>query len=170
MIVNLSLVKTEALLLFCRDLIESYINDDTNSFQLSQELQLFIQDRTKQLLKAINNVIQPTDYYMRNSNVTRISIIIKYYNYINNKIEKEFKNNALFNPSMLCFTLLCSWFTELNIAQNNKEFIYFARYPYGEIYDRLLLNIRDDNFKQLNIKMLNISENIVLKLYNYRYR
>jgi hypothetical protein len=170
MIINSSKVKTEALLLFCRDLIVSYKMDKNKLFNIDNETTKFIDERIDQLLSAINLVIQPIDYYLRNSKISRISIILKSYDFITKNITKNFNEGDQFNPSMLCFALLCSWFAELSINEDDKEFIYFSIYPYGEIYDKLLLNISNDNYKHLNILMLNIAEDTINKLYSYRFK
>ena len=170
MVINSSKIKTEALLLFCRDLIISYKIDKSQLFNIDSATQVFIDERVDQLLTAINLVIQPIEYYLRNKKVSRISHILKTYNSISKNIAKNFKEGDKFNPSMLCFALLCSWFAELNINEEDKEFIYFSIYPYGEIYDKLLLNISDESYKHLNITMLNIAENVINKLYIYRFK
>jgi hypothetical protein len=170
MIINLSKVKSEALLLFCRELILSYENSDENIFDISEDIKTFIDQQTKQLHKAINVAIQPNDYYMRNMRVSRIAIIIKTYDSINKNISKELAKGDVFNPAMLCFALLSTWFAELSITEDDKEFLYFNIYPYSEIYDKLLLNINDLQYKQLNIKMLQVSENVINKLNNYKFK
>ena len=170
MIINSSKVKSEALLLFCRDLINSYKDIDDELYTDKIELKKFIDIRTKQLLKAINSTIQPTDYYTRNLRVSRISIIFKTYQYINSMISKQLQNGSIFNPSMLCFTLLSTWFAELTHGENHKEFLFFYIYPYSEIYDKLLLNLNDPEYKSLNLAMLNIAENTMLNLNNYRFK
>ena len=172
MVINSTKVKTEALLLFCRDLINSYKsnNSDSEVFDIPQEPKEFIDERIEQLLKAIDLSSQPTEYYIRNSKVSRISLILKTYNSINKNISKYLKNGDRFNPSMLCFALLCSWFAELSIGMEDKEFLYFSIYPYSEIYDKLLLNIEDTEYKSLNISMLNLAEDTILKLHRYRFK
>lgn len=170
MIVNSSKVKTEALLLFCRDLIDSYRDNKDNVFDLSVSLKDFIDTRILQLHKAINVSVQPIDYYLRNKKVSRISMILKTYQYINKSITQLLKNNTKFNPSMLCFSLLSTWFAELGKEINTKEFLFFSIYPYGEIYDKLLLNSDNLEYKSLNISMLNISEETIFKLNSYRFK
>jgi hypothetical protein len=170
MIINTSKVKSEALLLFCRDLIDSYKNSEDDIFTLSHELKEFIDSRTVQLQKAINVTVQPIDYYIRNQRVSRISMIVKTYDYINKNITKLLQKNAKFNPSMLCFALLSTWFAELGHENESKEFLYFTIYPYSEIYDKLLLNLDNTEYKSLNISMIHISERTVLKLNSYRFR
>jgi len=170
MIINSSKVKSEALLLFCRELILSYEKSDENLFDISQEIKTFIDEKIQQLQKAINVVIQPNDYYMRNIRVTRIAIIVRTYELLNKNISKELKNGDVFNPAMLCFALLSTWFAELSVAENDKEFLYFNIYPYSEIYDKLLLHLDDLQYKQLNIKMLQIAENTIFKLNSYRFK
>jgi hypothetical protein len=170
MIINSSKVKSEALLLFCRELILSYENSDDSIFNISQDIKDFIDEQVKHLYKAINIAIQPNDYYIRNTRVTRIAIIIKTYEHINNNISKKFAKGDIFNPAMLCFALLSTWFAELSITEDDKEFLYFNIYPYSEIYDKLLLNIGDMQYKQVNLTMLNIAEDTITKLYNYRFK
>ncbi len=170
MIINSSKVKTEALLLFCRDLIESYKINKNQVFNIDNVTREFIDDRSEQLLCAINLIVQPTDYYLRNSKVSRITVILKSYDYITKQITKKFREKDPFNPAMLCFGLLCSWFAELSINEDEKEFLYFSIYPYGEIYDKLLLNINDSSYKKINLSMLNIAENVVNNLYFYRFK
>ena len=170
MIVNTSKVKTEALLLFSRDLIDSYINNSDVIFKLDTDLKEFVELRTSQLQKAINVAVQPIDYYLRNRNVSRILMILKSYEYINKNISKHLKNNTKFNPSMLCFSLLSTWFAEMGKEQGSKEFLYFSIYPYSEIYDKLLLNSKNEEYKRLNIAMLNIAEDTIFKLNQYRFK
>ncbi len=168
MIINSSKVKTEALLLFCRDLIVSYKSNQNDIYKVDINTLEFIDKRVEELLKAINLVVQPIDYYIRNTKVSRISIILDRYNFITKNISNHFNQGDQFNPAMLCFALLCTWFAELNINSKEKEFIYFSIYPYGEIYDKLLLNTTNINYKKLNINMLNIAENVINKLFIYR--
>ena len=170
MIINSSKVKSEALLLFCRELILSYENNNDNIFDISTDIKTFIDEQTKQLYKAINVAIQPNEYYMRNTRVTRIAIIIKTYEHISNNISKQLTKGEAFNPAMLCFALLSTWFAELSITEDDKEFLYFNIYPYSEIYDKLLLNINNIQYKQLNLKMLQIAEDTIFKLNNYRFK
>jgi len=170
MIINSSKVKSEALLLFCRELIISYENSNDTLFDISEDIKNFIDEQTKQLHKAINVAIQPNDYYTRNIRVSRIAIIIKTYENINKNISKKLSNGDVFNPAMLCFALLSTWFAELSISEDDKEFLYFNLYPYSEIYDKLLLNIDDIKYKQLNLSMLQIAEDAIFKLHNYRFR
>ena len=170
MIINSSKVKTEALLLFCRDLISSYKDNTDEIFDVSKDITEFIENRITQLNKAINRSVQATDYYIRNKRVSRIAMILKTYEYINKSITKILSKNARFNPTMLCFTLLSTWFAELGHEIKSKEFLYFTIYPYGEIYDKLLLNVDNDEYKALNISMLNISEKIIFQLNSYRFK
>lgn len=170
MIINTTKVKSEALLLFCRDLINSYQNNTQNQFGIDSETISYIDEQINHLLKAINVTSQPIDYYVRNQKVSRIALILKSYQFINKKISNSFKDGDSFNPSMLCFSLLCSWFAELSIGNEDKEYIYFCLYPYGEVYDKLLLNNKNDEYKSLNLKMLNIAENTIINLSKYRFK
>jgi hypothetical protein len=170
MIINSSKVKTEALLLFSRDLINSYIDNKEEVFDISFALKEFVASRIIQLQKAINVTVQPIDYYLRNKKVSRIAMILKTYQFINTNITELLENNKKFNPSMLCFSLLSTWFAELSKEKGTKEFMFFSIYPYSEIYDKLLLNIDNLEYKYLNISMLNIAENTIFKLNNYRFK
>ena len=80
------------------------------------------------------------------------------------------KNNTKFNPAMLCFSLLSTWFAELGHEIKSKEFLFFTIYPYGEIYDILLLNNKNIDYKRLNISMINVAEETILKLNKYRFK
>jgi len=168
MIINSQKVKTEALLLICRDIIESY-KDQNSTIEFSNDMVEFINNRIDDLLKSLNVVLQPNDYYIRNSGVSRINIILKTHQYLQKNLSSYFTNNQLFDPAMLCFALLSTWFAEFQ-SSGRKEFIYFTIYPYSEVYDKLLLNIEDKNFKTLNISMLNIAEQVILKLDRYKLR
>lgn len=170
MIINSSKVKTEALLLFCRDLIDSYKDNNDEIFDVSKEIKVFVDNRTMQLRKAINVSVQPIEYYLRNTKVSRISMILKTYQYINKNITQLMKNNAKFNPAMLCFSLLSTWFAELGHEIKSKEFLFFTIYPYGEIYDTLLLNTNNIEYKSLNISMINVAEKTIFKLNTYRFK
>jgi len=170
MIINTTKVKSEALLLFCRDLINSYQNSEQNQFGVDKEVIYYIDEQINYLLKTINITTQPIDYYLRNQKVSRIAMILKSYQFINKEVSKSFKEGDSFNPSMLCFSLLCSWFAELSIGEEDKEFLYFCIYPYGEVYDKLLLNNNNLEYKNLNLKMLNIAENTINKLHRFRFK
>ena len=132
MIVNISKVKTEALLLFCRDLIDTYKNSEQKLFDIDDKLAQFINPKIEQLYKAINTTVQPIDYYIRNKKVSRIAMIIKAHQYINKTINKHMKQNSRFNPSMLCFSLLSTWFAELEKEDHSKEYLFFANLMYGK--------------------------------------
>lgn len=170
MVINTSKIKTEALLLFCRDLIESYKQTKDDVFNIDSDISDFIDLRTEQLLKAINVSVQPIPYYLRNTRVSRIAFILKTYEYINKIISKLLTNGDRFNPSMLCFALLSTWFAELEQSKNDKEFLYFNIYPYSEIYDKLLLDIDNTEYKKLNLNMLDIAEQTIFKLNSYGFK
>ncbi len=167
MILNLSKIKTEALLLFCRDLIDAYSLNNDNIFNVDKDIEIYINDTIKQLQKAINQVIQPQVYYIDHIKNMRIKAIVKSYEYINTKISKHLSNGQQFNPAMLCFSLLTTWFAEFRYENKSKEFIYFTIYPYGNIYDKLLLDIKNEEYKALNITMIHIAEDTMIKLHNY---
>src|SRR5574344_1965242 len=139
MILNISKIKTEALLLFCRD----FINTET--------------------LKQFTNILYEPKYYMENQKSFRVRAILKCYNFISKELEKNLKENEEFNPSLLYFSLLALWFKELNKEPTSKEFIFFTLYPYSFIYDKFLIKMSDVEYKIMNIKMIELSEIIVSK-------
>jgi len=170
MIINPTLVKTEALLLYCRDLIDSYKDKKDDLFDIDKQSKEYINKHTIELLSSINRTIQPTDYYTRNVKVTRIAYIIKSYQYIDKTISKALKKGDQFNPAMLCFSLLCSWFAEKELNHITKEYLYFTIYPYGEIYDKILFNNKDIKYRAVNLAMIDIAENTILKYNNYKFK
>lgn len=170
MILNLSKIKTEALLLFCKDLIKSYQDGQSKNFDINPSIDNTIKELSIDFLKQINNVTHDTKYYINNSKHFRIKAILDTYNFINETISKELEENTLFNPAMLYFSLLAVWFKEYNKESKSKEYIYFTIYTYGKVYDTLLVNIKDEEFKKLNIKMLEIAEKVVNKVERLSFR
>ncbi len=170
MILNLSKIKTEALLLFCKDLILSYKDSETILFDENEEIETYIQEVTIEFLNQIEKVTFPSEHYLQNRKHYRIKAVLDAYNYINKTISNELKENTLFNPAMLYFSLLAVWFKELDKESKSKEYIYFLLYPYANVYDKLLLNINDDKFKAMNIAMLEIAERIIYKLESLSFK
>ena len=164
MILNLSKIKTESLLLFCRDLILSYKDkDDIEKYVMDKDIIEKFNNIGNDMLKQISNVTLPSNYYIQNRKHYRIKAILDGYNFINNEISKSLKQNEEFNPSMLYFSLLALWFKELNKESTSKEFIFFTLYPYSFIYDKFLIKMSDVEYKIMNIKMIELSEIIVSK-------
>ncbi|MCP4971172.1 MAG: hypothetical protein GY932_11310 [Arcobacter sp.] len=166
MILNLSKIKTEALLLFCKDLISSYRDNDEKIFDIDEETYEYIIGISNDIFKQLNNVTCQSDYYIQNKKHFRIKAILKSYNFINKEVSKEFEKNTgkVFNPAMLYFSLLAVWFKELDKERTSKEYIYFIIYPYSKVYDKLLVNIKDENFKNTNISMIELAERVIYKL------
>jgi c-di-GMP-binding flagellar brake protein YcgR len=121
------------------------------------------------MLTQISNVTLPSNYYIQNRKHYRIKVILDGYNFINNEVSKNLKQNEEFNPSMLYFSLLAVWFKELNKESKSKEYIYFILYPYANAYDKFLVEIKNKEFKQLNIKMIELAEKIILKFDKYSF-
>jgi len=163
MVLNISKIKTEALLLFCKDLINSYKNAEPTS-NIDKILYEDFQKINEDILEQITNVTNDEKYYISNQKNFRIRAILKCYNFLNNELGKNLKQNEEFNPSMLYFSFLALWFKELDKESRSKEFIYFILYPYTQIYDKFLVKVKDIGYKTLNIKMINLAEKIV-----YRY-
>jgi len=170
MILNLSKIKTEALLLFCKDLIHSYINERQNTFDISEDILSFMNKTSNEMLVQLEYMTYPNDYYLKNAKNFKIKAVLAAYNLINKEVGKALKKEKEFNPSMLYFSLLAMWFKELNHEARSKEYMYFIIYPYSRVYDKLLLNIKDENFKNLNISMLEVAEKVILKLERMSFR
>ena len=167
MILNLSKIKTEALLIFCKDLIASYKDSDENFFDVDEDIDKYITDISNDMYKQLSNVTFPNDYYMKNRKHYRIKAVLEAYNFINTELTKEFENEnreKVFNPAMLYFSLLAVWFKELDKEKRSKEYIYFTIYPYSNVYDKLLINIKDEKFKEINISMIELAERVIYKL------
>jgi len=160
----MSSVKTEALLLFCRDLINTYKDENDSTFGIDEKTKVFIDENIKDLNKAINVVIQSNEYYIKNHKVSRIRIIVKFYNDINKIISTHLSNDTQFSPAMLCFSLLATWFKELEHDKQSKEYLYFSLYPYSDIFDMLIINTSSNDYKNLNINMIQIAEDTMIKL------
>ena len=170
MILNLSKIKTESLLLFCRDLILSYKDkDDIEKYIMDKEVIEKFNNIGNDMLKQISNITFPSSYYMQNRKHYRIKAILDGYNFINNEISKSLKQNEEFNPSMLYFSLLAMWFKELNKESKSKEYIYFIIFPYANVYDNFLIEIKDKDFRLLNIKMIELAEKIIYKFDRYSF-
>ncbi len=170
MILNLSKIKTESLLLFCKDLILSYKDkDDIEKYAMDKDIIEKFNNIGNDMLKQISNVTLPTNYYIQNRKHYRIKAILDGYNFINSEVSKNLKQNEEFNPSMLYFSLLALWFKELNKESKSKEYIYFIIYPYGNAYDKFLIEIKDKDFKLLNIKMIELAEKIIYKFDKYSF-
>lgn len=167
MIINLSKIKTEALLLLCKDLISSYENSEDIDFLIDENIKKYIDEISKDILKELKKVTRDNDFYIKNKSSSRIKSILKAYNFINKELSLEFQDSVEFNPSMLYISLLAMWFKELEKESKSKEYIYFLIYPYSNVYDKLLLNIKDEKFRNLNIKMINIAESVILKYDKY---
>lgn len=171
MILNISKIKTQSLLLFCKDLILSYKDKvDTNSYEIDKDISKEFDDIGNDMLKHILNVTYPDNYYIENRKHFKAKAILDAYKFLNSEIEKNFTKNEPFNPSMLYFSLLAMWFKELNKESTSKEYIYFILYPYFQVYDRFLVNMKDAEFKKLNIKMIELAEKVIHNFDKYSFR
>ena len=171
MILNLSKIKTQSLLLFCKDLILSYKDKVAlENYGVDKEVMDNFNNIGNDMLKQISNVTFPEKYYLENRRHYRIKAILDGYNFINDEISKNFTQNEEFNPSMLYFALLALWFKELNKESKSKEYIYFILYPYSHIYDKLLVEMKNKEFKHLNIKMIELAEKVIYKFDKLNFR
>ncbi|TLS72514.1 hypothetical protein FE243_03685 [Aliarcobacter thereius] len=166
MILNISKIKTEALLLFCRDLINSY-KDSKSNLGLDDLLEEEFKTINSDIYKQLNNLLQDSSFYIKNQNSFRVKAILKSYNFINRSISKSLQKDESFNPSMLLFSLLALWFKELNKEADSKEYIYFILYPYSNVYDKFLLKIKNSDFRNMNIKMIDIAEKTIENYENF---
>jgi hypothetical protein len=67
MILNISKIKTESLLLFCKDLILSYKDKvDTDTYEIDKGISKEFDDIGNDMLKHILNVTHDQDYYIQN--------------------------------------------------------------------------------------------------------
>lgn len=158
-------LKSEALLLFIRDLIETYEKQSEDVFSVEFEIEKFVEGHLFSLKKGINAILQNNQYYLRNQRISRIKIILRYYELLNKLMSKEMKNQDKFDPCMLSISMLATWFKEYGYEAKGKEFIFFGIYPYGEIYDTLLGHNKNIEYKQTNIKMITIAEKVMIKFY-----
>ena len=171
MILNLSKIKTESLLLFCKDLILSYKDkENSNIYNIDKDIIDNFNKVNNDMLKQISNVTFENKYYLDNRKHYRIKAVLDGYNFINNEISKALKKEEEFNPSMLYFSLLAVWFKELNKESKSKEYIYFTIFTYGKVYDEFLVNIKDENFKKINISMILLAEKIIYKFDKYSFK
>lgn len=171
MVINISKIKTEALLLFCKDLILSYKdNNDIKEYGLDRDILVEFNNIGLTILKEIEKITFSQDYYIRNRKNFRVKAILSCYDFINKEVSKNIKINEEFNPSMLYFSLLTLWFKELNKESTSKEYIYFILYPYFQVYDKFLVNIKNLEFKGLNIKMIELAEKVIFNFDKYNLR
>ncbi|MEA1915188.1 MAG: hypothetical protein U9N30_07710 [Campylobacterota bacterium] len=168
MVLNLSKIKTEALLLICKDLIVQYQSNDENIYGVDEATVNLINYTTENILQAINSTIHQHSYYIKNARNSRIKAIITSYEFISKELGKELVEGKPFNPAMLYFALLATWFAELEHEKTAKDYIYFTLYPYAQVYDTLLINQTNTQYKALNISMINIAEKVIENLHNYR--
>ena len=169
MILNTSKIKTEALLLFCKDIILSYQETNQDLFAVDNEVKVFIQKNMQEILRELYKATKPNDFYWAKKEHTYVKAVLRSYEYLNKALNEELEKGKAFNPSMLCFSLLASWFAELQKESRSKEYIYFILYPYALVYDKLLLNITNQEFKALNIAMISVAEKVVLRLDRYKF-
>lgn len=171
MILNISKVKTESLLLFCKDLILSYKDRvDVETYSIDKDIAQEFNDIGNDMLKHILNTTYPQNYYIQNRKHFRVKAVIEAYKFLNNEISKNLTKNEPFNPSMLYFSLLAMWFKELNKESTSKEYIYFILYPYFQVYDKFLVNMKNAEFKKLNIKMIELAEKVIYNFDKYSFR
>lgn len=160
MIININKIKTEALLIFCRDLISSY-QDAPLIFEIDKNFLQYFTNETNAIAKEINRLLKPNSFYVQNKNHFKIKSVLLAYNEINKITSKYLKTDQPFNPMLFYLSLLTNWFVELGKEKNSKEFIFFNIYPFCELYDQFLFKIQDPNYKVLNFKTMDLAEKII---------
>lgn len=169
MILNISKIKTEALLIFCKDIILSYNLKEDIHFNVDENTKEYINSVTNDILSQLQIITQPNEFYLNKQSNSRTKAVLAAYNFINKTLSNELQDGKTFNPSMLYLSLMATWFSELSKESKSKEFIYFSMYPYADVYDKLLINIKDIRFKTLNICMIDLAEKIIYKFDNYKF-
>ncbi|QOG11592.1 hypothetical protein [Arcobacter sp. FWKO B] len=167
MILNISKIKTEALLLFAKELIKSYINNNEKIFFVDENTTQIVENKTYELYTQIVKSIHKDEFYTSGTNI-HARLVMKHFEYLNKLIAKELNMGEPFNPSVLLFSLLATWFLELGHESKSKEYLYFSLFTYGEIYDLMFVNTKDVAYKAMNIKMVDIAERIIYKYDNVR--
>ena len=168
MILNLSDIKTEALLLLCRDIIEAY-GKDSDIFSLDKEIIDKIKIVVDDISKQLNKVLRPNSYYTDNQQLSKVTFTLKAYNMLNNTLSTKFKNDQLFDPFMLCISMIHTWFIELQRENKNKKYIFFLLYTYTDIFD-MIVSIKDKKYQKLSLEMMNIAESVAIDLENYNFK
>ena len=164
MVINISKIKTEALLLFCKDLILSYKDiEELDNYGLDKNILTEFNIIGLAILNEINKVTFHQDYYLKNYKNFRVKAVLNCYDFISKEVSKNLQINQKFNPSMLYFSMLTLWFKELQKENKSKEFIYFLLYPYENVYDKLLVGRKNIEYKAMNIKMIELAEKIIYK-------
>lgn len=161
MILNLSKIKTEALLLFCKDLIDAYKQNSSNLFNIESHIILFIDTQINKIVDQIELSTKRKEYYLSKQTNYHIRAVLKSYDQLNFQISSSFSEKEPFNPSMLCFALLSTWFAEFEKESKSPEYLYFSLYSYSIVYDKLMIESNNSQFKLINIKMLNIAESVI---------
>ena len=164
MIINVEKIKTEALLIFCKDLIIAYKNSEI-VVDIESELIEKMEIQTDLILKEIEKIIKPYDFYLQHQNNFKIKAILNAHSFLIAHCNKRFKNNQLFNPFILVLSILTYWFGEFEKGKNIKQYIFFSIYPFCEIYDNFFVKIKNTSYKIVNLKTIEIAEELT-KAYN----
>lgn len=159
MIVNIEKIKTEALLIFCRDLIVSYQNAELVvdvEYEIINKMKL----QTELILVEIRKVTKQPAFYIQNKNHFKVKAILNAHNFLVNFCNTRFKNDDVFNPFVLVLSILTYWFGELEKEKNTKEYIFFSIYPFCEIYDDFFIKTKNSSYKIINLKTIEIAEEL----------
>ena len=96
MILNISKIKTEALLLFCKDIILSYNLKDDVTFDVDEGTKKYITSITNDILKQLQNVTHPNEFYLQKQSNTKARAVLGTYNFINKSLSNELQNGKTF--------------------------------------------------------------------------
>lgn len=89
MILNTSKIKTEALLLFCKDIILSYQEANQDLFDINSEVKEFIQKNTQEILRELNKVTKPNDFYWAKREHAYVKAVLRSYEYLNKTLNQQ---------------------------------------------------------------------------------
>ncbi len=178
MILQVSTIKTKALLLICKELMQMYQDNETqNKLEEKSEgikeesfksLDTSLEKLSEDLLKELKRI---TKFYYNldpisqdeTPEISSKKAIKKSYDFLNFELNIHLAKNEPYCPLMLCISFLSFWFKELEKENSNKEFIYFLIFPYEQSYDEILFNKENKKYKLLNLKMLELGEEIISK-------
>jgi hypothetical protein len=179
-------IKTEALLVFIRTILEQNFYETENaigySFILvSNEDNLFIHDNLKKLLLQLKNTVVSSLYLktlVENANRNQtVNILAKreaplmlYYSKLVNTLELCLADGEYWIPELLVISLLSEWLLE------EEKTTYF--YPYLKEFDYLDLSTRYDNSrkilgkekKEVIMNMYKISSKLIEQLKKIEYK
>jgi len=174
MILQISTIKTKALLLICKELMQMYQDNEAQN-KLEEKVKkdkkesfesfdTSLEKLSQGMLKELKRITKfYYDLSSETSDLKNQEAIKKSFDFLNFELNAHLAKNEPFCPLMLCVSFLSFWFKDLKQEGSNKEFIYFLMFPYKQSCDEILSSKEDEKHKLLNLKMLEFSEEIILK-------